>query len=88
MIVRPPSLAGAVKATSTLLLPATTPVTAGAPGTPVGVTAFESSEAVPGPASFEAVTVNVYETPLVSPVTVNGLAAPVAVKPSGIEVIV
>ena len=37
---------------------------------------------------FVAVTVNVYEVPFVSPVTVNGLEEPVAVNDPGLEVTV
>ena len=60
----------------------------GAPGNPAGVTEFEATDAAPGPVALAAVTVNVYAVPLVSPVTVNGLAAPVAVKPPGDDVTV
>jgi len=38
--------------------------------------------------AFVAVTVKVYAVPFVSPVTVTGLAEPVAVIPPGLEVTV
>ena len=60
----------------------------GAPGTVAGVTGFDAVEADPGPAALVAVTLNVYATPLLSPVTVMGLLAPVAVNPPGLEVTV
>ncbi|MNE86470.1 hypothetical protein D3C80_1835730 [compost metagenome] len=51
-----------------------------------GVTAFEASEATLLPALLTACTVNVYVTPLDSPVTVIGLPAPVTVIFPGIAV--
>ena len=54
----------------------------------VGVTGAEAVEALPVPAVLVAVAVKVYATPLVSPLTVIGDAAPVAVNPSGLEVTV
>src|ERR1043166_2324601 len=53
-----------------------------------GVTAFEAADAGPVPAELVAVTVKVYEVPLVSPATVMGLPAPVPVMPPGFEVAV
>ena len=44
----------------------------GAPGTVDGVAAAEALEAEPVPRAFVAVTVNVYEVPLVNPVIVHG----------------
>lgn len=41
----------------------------------LGVTLLDAADAVPVPALFVAVTVNVYACPLVSPVTVIGLPA-------------
>jgi hypothetical protein len=61
----------------------------GAPGTiGAGVTADDALEAVPVPTMLVAVTVKVYAVPLVSPVTVIGDEAPVAVRPSGEDVTV
>ena len=89
VIAAPPVFAGAVKLTvAPPLLPvAETPV--GAPGAmAAGVTADEALEAAPVPMALVAVTVKVYAVPLVSPVTVIGDEAPVAVRPPGAEVTV
>ena len=48
-----------------------------------GVTATDADDAFEVPTAFVAVTVKVYAVPFVSPVTVMGLAAPVAVMPPG-----
>jgi hypothetical protein len=53
-----------------------------------GVTELEGSDAAPEPLAFLAVTVKVYGVPFVSPVTTSGLAAPVLVKPPGLDVTV
>jgi hypothetical protein len=53
-----------------------------------GVTALEAAEAGPVPMAFVAVTVKVYDVPLVNPVIVMGLDEPVAVRPPGDEVTV
>jgi ABC-type uncharacterized transport system permease subunit len=53
-----------------------------------GVTEFEAELAGLVPLAFVAVTVKVYAVPLVSPVTVIGLAEPAPVKPPGLEVTV
>lgn len=53
-----------------------------------GVTELVADDAAPVPMPFEAVTVNVCAIPLVSPVTVIGLLAPVAVAPPGLAVTV
>lgn len=55
----------------------------GAVGAPVGVTELEAADAEPVPALFVAVTVKVYACPLVKPLTVSGLALPLAVRPPG-----
>ena len=44
-----------------------------------GTTAADGTEAAPVPATFVAVTVKVYVSPSVSPLTVMGLAVPVPV---------
>jgi hypothetical protein len=44
----------------------------GAPGTVDGVALEDATEAAPVPDTFVAVTVNVYEVPLVKPVIVHG----------------
>ncbi len=46
-----------------------------------GVTAVDALDAVPVPATFVALTVNVYAVPLVRPVTLIGLLAPLKVAP-------
>ena len=87
----PPLLAGAMKETEACALPpvAVTPV--GGPGTVAGVTEFDGADAGPVPTEFAAVTVKVYEVPLVSPVTtcvVEVLPALVSTPPAGFEVTV
>jgi hypothetical protein len=65
-------LAGAVKVTVALALPAVAVPMVGAPGTvaaAAGVTLFDAAEAALLPLAFVALTVNVYAVPLVSPVT-------------------
>ena len=85
----PPVEDGGVKLTVAWALPGVAVPIVGAPGTvAAGVTEFEAEEAVPVPTAFLAVAVNVYTVPLVSPVTVNGELAPVAVRPPGIDVTV
>ena len=64
---------GAVHVTVAWPLPATATATAtattdvGAPGTEVGVAGAEGDEAAPVPSVLVAVTVNVYDIPLVKP---------------------
>jgi hypothetical protein len=69
VIALPPVEAGADQLTVALALwpMALTPV--GAPGTAIGVTALEGDDGGLVPAAFVAVTVNVYDVPLVSPPT-------------------
>ena len=84
-----PLLAAAVYATATVVLPAVGVPIVGAPGNVYGVTAPEAPDAVPVPAAFVAVTVNVYCVPLVSPVTVSEVTlVPVVVKLPGDDVAV
>jgi hypothetical protein len=89
MIAEPPFEPGALKVTVAWAFPGVAVTAVGAPGmvAPLGgadgVAAFDGAEAGPVPTAFVAVTVNVYLTPFVKPVTVNGLAAPVAVSPPG-----
>ena len=56
--------------------------------TALGVTLLDAADSEPVPTVFVAVTLNVYATPLVSPVTVIGLAAPVPVNAPGLDVTV
>ena len=89
VIADPPLLAGGVKLTVALPLLAVAEILVGTPGAiAAGVTADDALEAVPVPTELVAVTVKVYAVPLVSPVTVIGDEAPVAVRPSGEEVTV
>ena len=82
-------LAGAVQDTLALALPAVATTPVGAPETVAGVTAALAVDAAEVPTILVAVTVNVYEVPLVSPVIV-ALVAPVVVTvlPPGIAVTV
>ena len=61
----------------------------GAPGEVAGIAAAEAVEAIEVPEAFVAVTVNVYEVPLVRPATVQ-VRAPVVVQvlASGVDVTV
>ena len=60
----------------------------GACDTPNGIIAEEADDAEPAPDTFVAVTVNVYDTPPVRPVTVHEVVAVEHVKPPGDEVTV
>lgn len=55
---------------------------------PDGVTLFEGKDSEPLPTAFVAWTVKLYDVPLVKPVTVIGLADPLAVSPPGVDVTV
>jgi hypothetical protein len=59
VIALPPLLAGTVKATVALALPAVAVPIVGAPGTVAGVTLFDTAEAGPVPTALVAVTVKV-----------------------------
>ena len=92
MIDKPPS-DPAVQATNDepivfveVTVVAVTPV--GATGGPCGTTAVDAADAGPVPAEFVAVTVNMYEVPLVRPETVHTFVEVVHVFESGIEVTV
>ena len=88
MIADPPLLTGAVKLTVACALPRTALTPVGVPGTVAGVTELLVADGLLVPTAFVAVTVNVYATPLVSPMTVIGEEPPVAVKPPMFEVTV
>jgi hypothetical protein len=88
VIALPPVEAGAVNEMVASPFPRTAETLVGAPGTVAGVTALDAEEADPVPIAFVAVTVNVYETPLVRPVIVIGESLPLAVIPPGLEVTV
>jgi hypothetical protein len=55
---------------------------------PDGVTALDALDAGPVPAAFVAVTVNVYDVPLLKPVTVWVVLDPADVNPPGLDVTV
>jgi len=76
VIADPPLDAGAVKVTVACALPAVAITPVGASGTVQGVTALDAPDAAPVPMLFVAVTVNVYDVPLVKPVKTIGLPAP------------
>jgi hypothetical protein len=79
VIGEPPLLAGAMKDTDALASPAdaTTPV--GAVGTVDGVTALDAEDCAEVPIPLVAVTLNVYESPLVNPVTTHVSEGAIAV---------
>ena len=52
----------------------------GAPGAIAGIAAPDATDATPVPAEFVAVTVNVYEVPLVRPTTVHEVVGAVALQ--------
>jgi len=90
VIAAPPSLSGAVHDTTNWpFSPFVAETDVGAPATVDGIALFDASEAVPEPATFVAVTVNVYETPFVRPSTVQNVPR-VAVQenPPGFDVTV
>ena len=88
MIALPPFDAGAEKVTIARVFPPAAVPIDGVPGTVAGVTLLDAADAAPVPIAFVALTVKVYAVPFVRPVTVIGLAAPVAVIVPGLEVTV
>jgi hypothetical protein len=87
-VIAEPPLKGADQEIIALLSAASPATFVGASGTVAGVTALLAAEAEPVPIALVAVTVNVYSTPLVSPVTVIGELPPVPVNPPGLDVTV
>ena len=71
-----PVSVGAVHETTACALPAVAETAVGVPGVlgANGTTALLAAEAGPAPASLEALTVNVYDVPFASPVTVHDVA--------------
>ena len=63
--------------------PGTADAPVGAPGTVRGVTGELGADGNPSPAALVAMTVNVYDVPFVSPVTVQDNAAVLHVAPPG-----
>lgn len=89
MIADPPFDDGAVQLTVACALPGVAAAPVGAPGTVRGITADEAVEVAPLPAMFVAVTANVYDVPLVSPVIAQvSVPAVVHVSPSGVAIAV
>ena len=80
-MIAEPSWPAAVHDTVAEPLPAVADTPVGASGTVDGTTAFEAAEAAPVPSALVAVTVKVYELPLVRPVTVHEVVAVVQVWP-------
>ena len=77
MTGEPPLDAGGLQDTDACESPAVATTLVGAPGTVAGadgVTAFDAPDAGPVPTAFAAVTVNVYDVPLVRPATVAEVA--------------
>jgi len=85
VIAEPPSATGAVHDTAAWAFPGVAVTAIGAPGTVLGVVAALASDSGEVPIALVAVTVKVYAVPLVRPVIVAVLAAPVVltVAPSG-----
>ncbi len=88
VIADPPLLAGAVKDTVALPLPATAETLVGAPVTDIAVRGSESADVSDEPAEFAALTVKVYAVPRVRPVIVSGDDEPDTVMEPGIAVTV
>ena len=91
MIAEPPLDAGAVNVTVACALPLVAVAPVGASGTVAGVTAFEGADGGPVPTAFVAVTVNVYDVPLVKPVTmwlVLVVPALLSTPPAGLDITV
>jgi hypothetical protein len=81
----PPLLAGGPNETVACPLSAVASTLCGAPGVVAGMTVFDGTDANPIPSRLLAITVNVYDVPFVSPLTVIGLAVPVALTPPGCD---
>jgi hypothetical protein len=76
-----PPVAGAVNEIVACPFPGVADTAVGASGTVAGVTEFDGDEDALVPIALVAVTVKVYEVPLVNPVTVMGLTVEVAKAP-------
>lgn len=77
-----------MKATDTEAFSGVPTTAVGAPGTPVGIIEFDGADAALEPATLIATAVNVYDVPLVRPVTTMGEADPCALIEPGFEVTV
>jgi hypothetical protein len=87
-VITAPPLDGAVHETVADESPNTPATPVGAPGTVEGTTAELAVEAAPVPEAFVAVTVNVYEVPLESPVTLQLVELVEHVNEPGVEITV
>ena len=87
VIAPPPVEAGAVHVTVACPLPAVAVTPVGAPGGADGVTAADAADAGPVPVELAAVTVNVYEVPLASPVMVAEVAVAAAVTVAPLDAV-
>ena len=85
LIEEPPSNAGGVKLIVACALPAVATPIIGASGTVLGVTLTLADGALV-PMALVAVTEHANVVPLISPVTISGEAAPVALKPPALHV--
>ena len=74
-MLAPPVELGAVQDTASEPFDGVTAMFVGALGVVAGVTDEDGAEDAPAPLAFVALTVNVYDVPLVSPVTVVDVAA-------------
>ena len=87
----PPLPTGAVKLTLACALPAVAVAAVGESGTVLGVTLLDAIDGALEPAALVATTVNVYEVPFASPVTicvVEVLPALLSTPPAGLDVTV
>jgi hypothetical protein len=87
-MVLPPLEEGAINATLAWALPAVATGLVGAPGTILGITDPDATEATEFPAALVATTVKVYDTLVAKPVTTRGELVPVVVKSPGEDVTV
>ena len=79
----PPVLAGAVQFTMAEALPRSAETPVGTPGVVAGVTDEDGLDSTLLPSTLVACTVKLYDVPLVSPVTEQGLEAHDTVAPPG-----
>jgi hypothetical protein len=71
-VIALPLALGVVQLTLACTLPAVAVTLVGASGTPAGVTTFDAADAGPVPTALVAVTINAYDVPLFSAITVHG----------------
>jgi len=88
VIALPPFDDGAIQETTADESPNTPDTPVGTLGTVAGTTDAEALDAEPVPALFVAVTVNVYEVPLVRPLTAQLVVVDVHVNEPGDDVTV